>query len=79
MFTLGMECKRLKTVMATARAKNDVKILMEDRRFSNFIKGNTYRCMIKGEDVYLIDEDKYGFQTDLSGFHEDFEILNKED
>ena len=30
-------------------AKNDVRILMEDGRYSKFIKGNEYRCMLKGE------------------------------
>lgn len=28
-----------------ARAKHDIKVLMEDNRFSNFLKGNEYRCM----------------------------------
>lgn len=55
--------------MAIVKAKDDIKVLMEDGRFSNFIKGHTYRCMFKGEDVYIIDEDKYGFQTDLDIFH----------
>ena len=52
--------------MAIVKAKDDIKVLMEDGRFSNFIKGHTYRCMFKGEDVYIIDEDKYGFQTDYN-------------
>lgn len=60
-----------------AKAKNDVKIFMESWRFSNFIKGNTYRYMIKGNDVYLIDEDKYGFLTDLTEFQKDFEIVEE--
>ena len=28
-----------------AKAKHDVKVLMEDNRFSNFKEGNEYRCM----------------------------------
>ena len=52
--------------MAIVKAKDDIKVLMEDGRFSNFIKEHTYRCMFKGEDVYIIDEDKYGFQTDYN-------------
>lgn len=64
--------------MAIVKAKDDIKVLMEDGRFSNFIKGHTYRCMFKGEDVYIIDEDKYGFQTDLDIFHENFQVISNE-
>lgn len=32
-----------------AKAKHDVKALMEDNRFSNFKEGNEYRCMMHGE------------------------------
>lgn len=39
-----------------ARAKQDVKVLMEDDRFSDFRKGNEYRCMYIGENIILIDE-----------------------
>lgn len=58
-----------------ARAKNDVRVLMEDGRYSNFIKGNEYRCMLRGEGVILIDEDKMGYSTDMEHFEEDFELL----
>lgn len=68
----------MKSTMAIVKAKDDIKVLMEDGRFSNFIKGHTYRCMFKGEDVYVIDEDKYGFQTDLDIFHENFQVISNE-
>ena len=58
-----------------AIAKNDVKVLMEDGRYSNFIKGNEYRCMLRGEGVILIDEDKMGFSTDMNTFEEDFKLV----
>lgn len=67
----------METVMTKAVAKRDIKILMEGGRFSNFIKGHSYRCMIKGNDVFLTDEDKYGYHTDLSDFHEDFEVVGE--
>lgn len=44
-----------------AKAKEDIKILMKDNRFSNFVKGNSYRWLIKGDLFYLIDEDRKGF------------------
>lgn len=59
-----------------AKAKNDVRVLMEDGRYSNFIKGNEYRCMLRGESVILIDEDNMGYSTDIENFEEDFEIIN---
>ena len=46
-----------------AKAKHDVKVLMEDNRFSNFLKGKEYRCM------------KCGYKTDMKSFDEDFEIV----
>lgn len=58
-----------------AIAKNDVKVLMEDGRYSNFIKGSEYRCMLRGEGVILIDEDKMGFSTDMNTFEEDFKLV----
>ena len=58
-----------------AKAKTDVKVLMEDGRYSNFIKGSEYRCMLRGEGVILIDEDKMGYSTDMEHFEEDFELL----
>lgn len=67
----------METVMTKAVAKHNVKVLMECGRFSNFIKGHSYRCMIKGNDVFLTYEDKYGYQTDLSDLHDDFEIVGE--
>lgn len=61
--------------MGTAKAKHDVKILMEDKRYSNFIKGHIYRYMLKENDVILVDEDRYGYCTDLIDFYKDFEIV----
>lgn len=58
-----------------AKAKHDVKILMEDNRFSNFKKGKEYRCMMRGEDMILIDEDKCGYVTDMKTFDEDFDLI----
>lgn len=63
--------------MRKAVAKHHVTVLMEDNRFSNFVRGHTYRCMIKGNDVFLIDEDKYGYQTNLSDFHRSFEFVEE--
>ena len=60
-----------------ARAKNDVRVLMEDGRYSNFIKGNEYRCILKGECVILIDEDKMGYSSDMEHFEEDFEKVSQ--
>lgn len=58
-----------------AKAKHDVKVLMEDNRFSNFVKGNEYRCMKRGEDMILIDEDKCGYITDMKTFNKDFDLI----
>ena len=44
-----------------AKAKHDVKVLMEDNRFSNFLKGKEYRCMNHGDNMILIDENKCGY------------------
>jgi hypothetical protein len=59
------------------RAKNDVRILMEDGRYSNFIKGNEYRCMFREESVILIDEDRMGFSCDMKELEEDFELIDE--
>ena len=48
-----------------ARAKQDVKVLMEDDRLSDFRKGNEYRCMYIGENIILIDEQHMGYKTDM--------------
>ena len=58
-----------------AKAKHDVKVLMEDNQFSNFIKGNEYKCMMRGENTILIDEDKCGYITDMKTFDEDFYLI----
>ena len=58
-----------------AKAKDDVKVLMEDNRFSNFLKGKEYRCMNHGDNMILIDENKCGYKTDMKSFDEDFEIV----
>lgn len=58
-----------------AKAKRDVIVLMEDNRFSNFIKNNEYRCSKHGEDMVLIDEHKRGYLTDMESFDEDFELI----
>lgn len=58
-----------------ARAKHDVKVLMEDDRFSDFQKGNEYRCMYIGENIILIDEQHKGYKTDMGTFNEDFEMV----
>lgn len=61
-----------------ARAKHDVKILMEDGRFSDFRKENEYRCMPKGNDtMILIDEQRTGFTCDMESFEEDFELVEQ--
>ena len=59
-----------------ARAKQDVKVFMEDNRFSDFRKGNEYRCMFIGVNIILIDEQHMGYKTDIETFNEDFEMVN---
>ncbi len=60
-----------------ARAKHDVRILMEDGRFSNFKQEKEYRCMLKGNSVILIDENGMGFLCDtMEDFRYDFELVN---
>lgn len=34
-----------------ATAKHDVKVLIEDNRFSSFKEGKEYRCMMRGENI----------------------------
>lgn len=55
-------------------AKNDVKVLMEGDRFSNFCKGNEYQCIKQGDSYILMDEDKMGYKCDNNEFLKDFEI-----
>lgn len=61
-----------------ARAKHDVFILMEDGRYSDFRKGNEYRCLLRGNGVILIDEKHMGFSCDMEQFAEDFVLLDSE-
>lgn len=62
-----------------AKAKHDVNILMEDSRFSNFIEGNEYRMMLRGNDtIILIDENRCGFACSIEQFNEDFYSLDCE-
>lgn len=59
-----------------AKAKHDVKVLMVDNRFSNFIAGNEYQCMLKGNGIILMDENKTGFKCDtMTDFENDFELI----
>ena len=58
-----------------ARAKHDVKVLMEDNCLRKNKKGNEYRCIKHCEDMVLIDENKRGYRTDMKSFDEDFEIV----
>ena len=57
-----------------ARAIDDLAALRQDGRFTNFIKGNTYLCMLKGETYILMDEDKMGFSIDKELFDRFFEL-----
>ena len=58
-----------------ALAKNDVKVLMEDGRFSDFRKGNEYKFVFRNDDqVVLMDENRTGYICDRKEFKEDFEI-----
>ena len=54
-------------------AKNDVRILRVDNCFTNFKKGNSYRCVIRQNDAVLMDEDKNGFLCDMELFQDNFE------
>lgn len=49
------------------KAKENVKILMQDDRYSNFIKGNVYRAIKHNDCVIILDEDKCGnsFEKDI--------------
>lgn len=58
-----------------AKAKCDVKVLMEDNRFSNFKEGKEYRCIEHNGDMVLIDENKRGYRTDMETFNEDFDLI----
>ena len=58
-----------------ARAKHDVKVLMEDNCFNNLLKGNEYRCIEHNGDMVLIDENKCGYKTDMKSFMEIYRRL----
>lgn len=49
------------------KAKEDVRILMQDNRYSNFIKGNIYRAIKHNDCVIILDEDRCGnrFENDI--------------
>lgn len=59
----------------TAIAKKDVKVLMELGGFSDFRKGNTYRCMVRENEMVLIDENHMGFSCKKTEFEENFELV----
>ena len=61
--------------MEKAKAKRNVQIMREDRKFTNFIKGNEYRCIFRKDDIVLIDEDRNGFICDINTFDEEFELV----
>lgn len=62
-----------------ARAKRDVKILMEDGRFSDFREGNEYRCLQRQDgSMVLMDEQKCGFSCTKEEFDNDFEITEND-
>lgn len=48
-------------------AKEDVKILMQGDRYSNFIKGNVYRAINHNDCVIILDENRCGnsFEKDI--------------
>lgn len=58
-----------------ARARHDVKVIMEDDRLSDFRKGKEYRCMYIGENIIIIDEQHIGYKTNIETFNEDFEMV----
>lgn len=60
-----------------AVAKQDTRILMKDGQFSDFRKGNTYRCLWIGNKAVLIDENKTGFACDKPVFEEHFEKVKE--
>lgn len=62
-------------MMEKAKAKRNVRIMRTDKQFTNFIKGNEYRCMFRINDVVLIDEDRNGFICDIDTFDEEFELV----
>lgn len=57
-----------------AKARDDLAALRQDGRFTNFVKGHTYLCMLNGENFILLDEDKMGFSIDKELFNEYFEL-----
>lgn len=58
-----------------ALAKVDVKVLMEDGRFSDFRKGNIYRFIFRNDnEVILMDENSNSYICDRKDFEDDFEI-----
>lgn len=61
-----------------AKAKHDVKVLMLDKTFSDFIEGNEYNCIEHNGDMILIDENKRGYRTNMEEFNENFDLIREE-
>ena len=58
-----------------AKAKRDVRVLMEAGHFSDFRKGREYRFIFRNDnEVVLMDENKLGYICNRNEFDEDFEI-----
>lgn len=61
-----------------AKAKHDVKVLMLDKTFSDFIEGHEYNCIEHNGDMILIDENKRGYRTNMEEFNENFDLIREE-
>lgn len=58
-----------------AKARNDVHVLLEDKRLSNFKKGNSYMFVRRDDCIILADEDGMGFKTNEEDFITEFEEI----
>ena len=58
------------------KAKENVKILMQDDRYSNFIKDNVYRAIKHNDCVIILDENKCGNSFEKDIFIKYFEEKN---
>ena len=56
-------------------ARDNLAALRQDGRFTNFIKGHVYLCMLNAGKFILLDEDKIGFSIDKELFDIYFELL----
>lgn len=61
-----------------AKAKHDVKVLMLDKTFSDFIEGHEYRGIEHNGNIVLIDENKRGYRTNIENFNENFDLIREE-